>query len=149
MPETSSSDGNSGYGFPRAKRLLNAGEYQTVLDGSRYKVGHSGLLLLATPNSLDHPRLGLVVAKKNVRRAVDRNKVKRAARQAFRLSQHQIGSVDVVFLARRGIGELDSGQLRKLFADTFARLARKLAKDSAASAGVSAKKSAGQPPCAG
>lgn len=115
--------------FTRSKRLLNASQFQNVFDGTRYKVGHAHLLLLATPNSLDHPRLGLVVAKKNVRFAVARNRVKRAARESFRLNQEKLAGVDIICMARRGIADLDNATLNKLMAESFQRLAKKLAKD--------------------
>ncbi|MGS2723513.1 ribonuclease P protein component [Porticoccus sp. GXU_MW_L64] len=117
----------SGGDFSRIKRLLNAKQFQRVFDGAAYKIGHSHLLLLATPNTLDHPRLGLVVAKKNVRHAVDRNKVKRIARECFRHKQQTLGSLDIIVLARRGIGELDNNQLHKLFDGSFRRLCKKAA----------------------
>jgi ribonuclease P protein component len=112
--------------FGRNKRLLTAGDYKKVFDGSRFKVGHKHLLLLATPNSLSHPRLGLVIAKKNVKRAVDRNRIKRCARELFRHYQNEIGSVDIVVLTRRGLGELDKPQLNALFQESFRRMSRKV-----------------------
>ncbi|UTW44631.1 ribonuclease P protein component [bacterium SCSIO 12696] len=124
MPEPTQVN-QSGSDFSRSKRLLNGVQFQRVFDGAEFKVGHSHLLLLATPNSLDHPRLGLVVAKKNVRHAVDRNKVKRVARECFRHSQRLLGSLDIIVLARRGIGELDNRQLHKLFEGSFKRLSKK------------------------
>ena len=128
MPEPTT---NSGYDFSRSKRLLNGRDFQTVFDGSRYKVGHSHLLLLAIPNSHNHPRLGLVIAKKNVRRAVGRNRIKRVARECFRLNQQQIGSVDIVLLARRGTAELDSSQLHKLVNESLRRLSKKVQSEKA------------------
>ena len=128
MPEPTSPSRPTG-DFSRAKRLLNGPQFQKVFDGAEFKVGHSHLLLLATPNTLDHPRLGLVVAKKNVRHAVDRNKVKRIARDCFRHNQQslrsQSGSLDIIVLARRGIGELENSQLHKLFQGSFQRLSKK------------------------
>ncbi|WIO74317.1 ribonuclease P protein component [Porticoccaceae bacterium LTM1] len=115
--------------FSRSKRLLNASQFQNVFDGTRYKVGHAHLLLLATPNSLDHPRLGLVVAKKNVRFAVSRNRFKRAARESFRLNQEKLAGVDIICMARRGIADLDKAALNSLMTESFKRLAKKLAKD--------------------
>jgi ribonuclease P protein component len=112
--------------FSREKRLLSARDYKKVFDGSRFKIGHKHLLLLATFNSLGHPRLGLVIAKKNVNRAVDRNRIKRCARELFRLYQNEIGSVDIVVLTRRGLGELDKPQLNALFQQSFRRMARKV-----------------------
>ena len=52
--------------------------------------------ILQCPNGLEYPRLGLVVAKKVLPRAVDRNRVKRVLREAFRLGQWELGGLDVV-----------------------------------------------------
>ena len=57
--------------------------------------------VLAIVNELDHPRLGLAIAKKNIRRAVDRNKIKRSARESFRLQQYEMTNLDIVVMARR------------------------------------------------
>jgi ribonuclease P protein component len=47
-------------------------------------------------------RLGLVVAKKHLKRAVDRNRFKRLVRESFRSHQEQLAGLDVVVLARNG-----------------------------------------------
>lgn len=49
----------------------------------------------AAPSQADSARLGLVVAKKVLRRAVDRNRAKRAIRESFRLNQ-RLPAVDIV-----------------------------------------------------
>src|SRR5690606_12677704 len=67
-------------------------------------------------------RLGLVIAKKNVRRAVDRNKVKRIARESFRHHRAELDNLDIVVLARKGLGELDNAALHVLFRDMWRRL---------------------------
>ncbi len=130
-----------GISFGREKRLLSSRQYQAVFDNARFKVGHQYLLLLATPNSLDHPRLGMVIAKKNVRHAVSRNRVKRSAREMFRLDAGRIGSVDIVILARKGIGELDSAQLNRLMCESFSRLGRKVKKEMKKNAPTNSKES--------
>jgi ribonuclease P protein component len=48
------------------------------------------------PNGTEHARLGLVVPKRIVARAVDRNRIKRICREAFRLDQRQLAGEDVV-----------------------------------------------------
>tara|TARA_Y100001001_G_scaffold164253_1_gene195742 strand:+ start:807 stop:1256 length:450 start_codon:yes stop_codon:yes gene_type:complete len=102
--------------FPRQCRLLTAGDYRQVFDGAVYKVHGKGLMALAIPNDLGHPRLGLVFSKKNVRRAVDRNRLKRLARESVRHAQHRLPAVDIVLLARRGVNEVDNDTvLRQLF----------------------------------
>jgi ribonuclease P protein component len=48
---------------------------------------------------LGHPRLGLTVSRK-VGRAVARNRWKRIVREAFRLVQHELPSLDLVCIPR-------------------------------------------------
>jgi ribonuclease P protein component len=99
--------------FEKSLRLLNASEYQAVFDESRLKVSTAEILFLARKNNLTQPRLGLVIAKKNVRLSVQRNRVKRIIRESFRLQQHQLPGIDVIVLARKGLGELDNKQLHE------------------------------------
>ena len=97
--------------FGKSKRLLNAADYSRVFDGSEARASHRNLLLLARPNNGTRHRLGLVIAKKNVRLAVQRNRIKRVAREFFRNLPDSGTAIDVVLLARRGIGELDNAEL--------------------------------------
>jgi ribonuclease P protein component len=55
-----------------------------------------GLDLLAAPNGLNYPRLGLIVPKKIISTAVGRNRVKRLIRESFRLNQADLAGLDVV-----------------------------------------------------
>lgn len=97
-------------GFPKSSRLLNADDYQTVFNQSRYKVSCRHFLILATPNPGPSSRLGLVVAKKNVHRAVQRNRIKRQIREWFRHCELQL-SLDLVVLVRRDADKLPNHQL--------------------------------------
>jgi ribonuclease P protein component len=121
----------SGHDFPPQLRLLTAGDYRFVFDHAAFKVHGKGLMALACPNGLDHPRLGLVFSKKNVRRAVDRNHLKRLTRESIRLLQHQLPPVDIVVLARRGVAELDSATLHRQLHGMWRRLERDVRKSKA------------------
>jgi len=115
--------------FCRNKRLLTARAYQAVFGGTCFKVARPHLLLLARPNQLSHPRLGLVVAKKHIRHAVNRNRVKRVVRETFRLAQQQLDSLDVVFLSRPGMDKLSPKEQTELVENSWRRLSRKLQVD--------------------
>ncbi len=112
----------TGFKFPRCSRLLNAGDYRTVFNGAKIKVSDRNLLILATPNQLPYPRVGLVIAKKNVRLAVQRNRVKRIIRQSFRLRSSELPNLDIVVLARKGMGDLDNPALHRLIEQSWQRL---------------------------
>lgn len=114
--------------FPRRLRLLTAGDYRYVFDTASYKVHGKGLLILASPNEVGHPRLGLVISKKNLRRAVDRNRLKRVARESVRHRQHHLPDVDIVLLARRGVGELDNDTLFRQLQGMWRRLEKDVRK---------------------
>lgn len=111
--------------FGKDRRLLKSGEFQAVFESNQFRVAHSHLLLLAVPNGLSHSRLGLVVGKKNVPKAVERNRIKRVVRETFRLSQLP-QSVDVIFLARKGVDQLSSSQQGLLLNKSWGRLSRRI-----------------------
>ena len=92
-------------------------------------------MLLARENELAHARLGLVIAKKNVRRAVDRNKVKRVARESFRQHRAELGNLDIVVLARKGVGDLDNTALHALYEGMWRRLIKTAAKNRSRASG--------------
>jgi ribonuclease P protein component len=69
--------------------------------------------VLATNNPLPHPRLGLAIAKKAIKKAVARNRIKRTVRESFRLQKQQIVNIDIVVLARGDAANADVQILRK------------------------------------
>lgn len=123
-------------GFGREKRLLTAQQFKTVFDSATNKVSSRNALLLARDNQLGHPRLGLVIGKKNVKLAIERNRIKRQIRESFRLSQHSLDGVDIVIVARRGIADLSNTELRQQFDKMWQRLARQRSTASQATAQV-------------
>ncbi|MGA1073094.1 MAG: ribonuclease P protein component [Pseudohongiellaceae bacterium] len=100
--------------FPKTARLLSPKDYKPVFDNSRYKVSTKQFLLLATASQARRPRLGLVIAKKNVSKAVQRNRLKRVLRESFRLRQSEIPLIDIVVLARKDADKLAPLELRKM-----------------------------------
>lgn len=90
--------------FPAGYRLLTAKQYKQVFTNP-VKATSRDFTLLACPNNLDIPRLGIIVAKKNVRFAVDRNRIKRLIRESFRTHNQELPPIDCVILARRASSE--------------------------------------------
>ncbi len=67
------------------------------------------------PNDLAHARLGLIVSRRVVPHATQRNRYKRLMREAFRLRQQELGNLDVV-------ARLKAACPFDQFKDEFARL---------------------------
>ena len=76
--------------FKKNHRLLNSKNYKIVFDGVEYKQGGGYFTFLSRKNQLGCSRLGLIVAKKHIPLAVNRNKIKRAIRESFR--HHRAGA---------------------------------------------------------
>ncbi len=108
--------------FGRSKRLLNAADYSRVFDSASARASHRYVLLLASPNDGNENRLGLVIAKKHVRKATMRNRVKRIAREVFRRQADNELPMDVIVLARAGIDGLGKKDLARLLDRQFQKL---------------------------
>ncbi|PCI70408.1 MAG: ribonuclease P protein component [Gammaproteobacteria bacterium] len=91
--------------FPRDNRLLNAKQYSRVFEKAN-KIHNKAFTLLVRKNDLGHARLGLVIAKKNVKQANQRNYIKRQVREYFRLHIQTFRSYDLVLLTRRDVASL-------------------------------------------
>ena len=118
----SSDDHSTGAGFNKDKRLLNAADYSRVFEAPDARASHRHLLLLARYNGSSVHRLGLVVAKQNVKLAVERNRVKRVAREFFRHLPASDNAMDVVLLARRGLARLDNQELSTILRQQWQKL---------------------------
>lgn len=103
----------SEFRFGRKHRLITSAGFQAVFHKARYKVSCQHLLILAIPNNLSRPRLGLVIGKRHVKLAAQRNRVKRLLRESFRHNQHLLAGLDMVILARSGLGNLDNAAIHR------------------------------------
>lgn len=114
--------------FGRKSRLLTAADYKAVFSKAEIKVSCPQLLILAIKSGYETPRLGLVIAKKHVRQAVQRNRIKRLIRESFRKHQQLLIEVDIVILTRSGADTLDNtvfaALLEKLWQDLIRRQKR-------------------------
>lgn len=69
-------------------------------------------------------RLGLIVGKRAVAKAHERNRLKRVAREAFRLKRSELPALDIVLQVR---GPIDSRALRSKLEDMLNLIEEKLA----------------------
>ena len=81
-------------------------------------------LILYRPNGLEVGRLGTAVSKKNVNKAVKRNRIKRIIRETFRKNREELAGVDIVVLVRQGICEKSNRELNDAIIKQWQRLAQ-------------------------
>lgn len=113
----------SKFAFSRELRLLTPGHFNFVFQ-QPHRAGSPHLTILARDNSLDCPRLGQAVPKKQIKLAVDRNRFKRLIRESFRLHQHQLPAKDFVVIAKKSANELSNQELRELLDKLWLRLSK-------------------------
>ncbi len=103
-------------GFARCDRLLTPQEYSWVFQ-QPVKSADGYFTVLGRRRGGGPSRLGLVVSKKNVKRAVDRNRIKRVIRESFRHNRLALDEMDIVVLGRRGV----ESQSNRILADSLSR----------------------------
>jgi ribonuclease P protein component len=110
-----------GHGFPRDRRLTKASEFQNVF-AQATKSSDAYFTVLARGNALDNPRLGLAVSKRYLKRAIDRNRIKRLTREAFRQRQHDLGGFDFVVMAKTAVIQANNETLQRSLRHHWSRL---------------------------
>jgi ribonuclease P protein component len=67
--------------------------------------------VLATSTNGCDARLGLAVSKRHVKRAVDRNRLKRIVREVFRHRREQLKGIDIVVMVGPSVLRAENAQL--------------------------------------
>ena len=100
--------------FARRYRLTKTDEFSSVF-GFRRAIRGKWLMLHYQPRAETglSARLGVVVGKKLLKRAVDRNLVKRIVREAFRLRRESLPNCDLVLRLHTRLKPLDGKLLRE------------------------------------
>ena len=111
----------SDYGFPRAARLLSAGDYSQVFKQNKRYSDDYWTILVRRDDSRP-TRLGLAIAKKRAKRAVDRNKLKRVVREAFRYQQSTLAGLEMVVMNRDAATKASTAELRASIDALFVKM---------------------------
>lgn len=106
-----------GYRLRKTDEFSSVFAFRKTLRGRHFDMLHR-------PNALATARLGVVVAKKNVRSAVNRNLIKRIVRESFRLTRSKLPKRDIVVRVSVRMEKPDRRVLRGEIDELFARLAQ-------------------------
>jgi ribonuclease P protein component len=100
----------TGGSFSRSSRLNTAEDFKQVFQDN-YRVSDDCINLLIGRKDSSRPRLGFAVAKKQIKLAVGRNRIKRLIRESFRLHQSELPNHDIVAMVRFNILKLSHQQI--------------------------------------
>lgn len=109
--------------FPKCAKLLKPAEFKRVFNAAK-KASDRHLTVFYTANDLNQSRLGLAISKKVSKRAVDRNRVKRLARETFRLKRLELPFSDFVVLARPSAVKAGNKELNASFNKLWDKLSQ-------------------------
>jgi ribonuclease P protein component len=87
-------------------------DYQRVFEQAR-RSADNYLTVLGRNNGRTYPRLGLAISKKQIRKATDRNRIKRLIRESFRHQQHTLTGLDFIVMARSNATQANHEILRR------------------------------------
>jgi ribonuclease P protein component len=96
--------------FPPRRRLRRKSEYDAAYARGR-RFADAYFAVVARANGLGCARLGLAIATKAAGNSVERNRVRRVIREAFRLRQHDLPAVDLVVSARGAVAGAENAVL--------------------------------------
>ena len=105
MPRTARAQG-----YSRRHRFAARGSFAAVLRGPHKIKGRFAVLHMVSM-ATRYPRLGIALTRRLVPNAVQRNQVKRIAREAFRNHAAKAGRLDLVLTLREKLRTVDQGAL--------------------------------------
>ena len=108
--------------FTKRQRLLTPSDFKQVFDQTALRASHRHCLILARHNLLSQGRLGLIIAKKHIPLAVERNRIKRLIRESFRHQQQRLAGIDAIVLARKGLDQQDNAAIHRLLLQLWQKL---------------------------
>jgi len=97
--------------LPPERRMRRPAEFKRVYAAGK-RLGNEYFTVNTQANGLAGARLGMSIAARIVRRAVDRNRVRRLIRESFRVNQPGLPALDIVIGTRVGVLSADNARLR-------------------------------------
>ena len=111
--------------FPKSCRLLDSKAYEQVFKKPDIRVSNKYFLILGLWTEFEQARIGVIVAKKNIARANQRNRIKRLVREVFRLEKNSLAPIDLVVMTRKGLEELENSECLTYIHDLIKEIEKK------------------------
>ncbi|MBW1698507.1 MAG: ribonuclease P protein component [Deltaproteobacteria bacterium] len=110
------------FSFTKADRILKRSEFIRLLEVGK-KIQNRYFVAVYSPAENERSRLGITVSKR-VGKAATRNRIKRFAREYFRLNRHDMpGYWNIHLIAKKEAAELSSKEAFLSLQEIFSRIA--------------------------
>lgn len=96
--------------FSRVFKLCSPKDFRALRHAK--KITADGIRIYSKRNQFARPRLGMVIAKREIPKAVIRNRIKRVIRESIRLNQYELVGFDIVVVISKQILQLDNRSFR-------------------------------------
>lgn len=113
--------------YTRHQRLVSGAQFDRVFKKNT-RSRDQFFIVLATPNQLPYPRLGLAISRKAAGDAVPRNRLKRLIRESFRNLPEDYPGLDFVVMAKPGVTTQSNDTLFKSLDKHWTRVHTQCAK---------------------
>jgi ribonuclease P protein component len=111
--------------FKKTDRILKRSEFIHLADSGR-RLNTSWFIVLAVPAGKGRSRIGITVSRK-VGGAVERNRIKRLIREAFRLNRHLIcRPLDINLIVRKAAVDESNRAIAQALKGLYEKLPRQL-----------------------
>jgi len=99
------------YQFQPQQSLRKKDQFRRLFRCVEHRIVTDFFNIYFNDNRLIYSRLGVIVPKKNIRKATARNSFKRIIRESFRLRQHNLKPKDILVVANKKAGFLTKKEL--------------------------------------
>ena len=113
--------------FPAPRRLRHKSDFDAARARGR-RFGNGFFAVTVISNDKTGPRLGLAVALRVTRTAVERNRIRRIIRESFRRHQHALPPVDMVVSARARAHGAPGPELQRSLAALWRQVSERCAR---------------------
>lgn len=112
--------------FSKEFRLLKPAHFEHVFADATPAVSPQ-ITALGRKNQISYPRLGITIPKKRVRKASDRNRIKRLVRESFRTNKQNLPNIDIVIIGKSGLDKLDNNEVFLILDKLWKKLKKRCA----------------------
>ena len=109
----------------KQSKMVKTDDFSSVFN-LRKRIANRHLVMRYKTNEHNIPRLGLIVAKKTAKLAVQRNYMRRVLRELFRLNQHNLCAIDLVIQVQRPFEKPDFMLIKQEFEQLMQKLVAKV-----------------------